>query len=74
MQYLEFEKPIEELIIKLQKAKELGKDKSIDVSKTIIDIEKKIVETRKKIYKIYSNFLFFDRCLNNYWDNIFINF
>ena len=55
MQYLEFEKPIEELIIKLQKAKELGKDKSIDVSKTIIDIEKKIVETRKKIYKNLSS-------------------
>ena len=55
MQYLEFEKPIEELIIKLQKAKELGKDKSIDVSKTIIDIEKKIVETRKNIYKNLSS-------------------
>ncbi len=55
MQYLEFEKPIEELIIKLRKAKELGKDKSIDVSKTIIDIEKKIVETRKNIYKNLSS-------------------
>tara|TARA_B100000214_G_scaffold199463_1_gene144399 strand:+ start:57 stop:1010 length:954 start_codon:yes stop_codon:yes gene_type:complete len=55
MEYLEFEKPIEKLIIKLEKAKELAEDKSIDVSKTIIDIEKKIVETRKNIYKNLSS-------------------
>ena len=55
MEYLEFEKPIEELIIKLQKAKELAEDNSIDVSKTIIDIEKQIIETRKEIYKNLSS-------------------
>ena len=41
MEYLAFEKPIEELIIKLEKAKELGKEGSIDVSETVNDIEKK---------------------------------
>ena len=51
MEYLTFEKPIEELIIKLEKAKELGKDESVDVSKTISDIETQIQVTRKKIYE-----------------------
>ena len=41
MEYLSFEKPIEELLIKLDKAKELGEESSIDVSKTVHDIEKK---------------------------------
>ena len=51
MDYLAFEKPIEELIIKLEQAKELGKDESVDVSKTISDIEAQIQVTRKKIYE-----------------------
>ena len=50
MDYLAFEKPIEELIIKLEKAKELGIDGSVDVSKTVGDIESKIESTRKEIY------------------------
>ena len=50
MDYLAFEKPIEELIIKLEKAKELGTDDSVDVSKTVGDIESKIESTRKEIY------------------------
>ena len=50
MDYLTFEKPIEELISNLNKAKELGEDTSIDVSKTIKDIEHQIKETRKSIY------------------------
>ncbi len=55
MEYLEFEKPIEELITKLNKAKELGDDNSVDVSKTVSDIEKKIKNTRKKIYENLSS-------------------
>ena len=55
MDYLAFEKPIEELIIKLEKAKELGKDGSVDVSKTVTDIEKKIKETRTDIYNNLSS-------------------
>ncbi len=51
MEYLTFEKPIEELIIKLEKAKELGADGDVDVSKTISDIEAQIQVTRKKIYE-----------------------
>ena len=51
MEYLAFEKPIEELIIKLEKAKELGSDGAVDVSQTISDIESKIQITRKKIYE-----------------------
>ena len=51
MQYLEFEKPIEELIKKLNQAKDLGKDQSVDVTKTIFDLESKIKLTRKNIYE-----------------------
>tara|TARA_B100000902_G_C27164642_1_gene840542 strand:+ start:137 stop:1090 length:954 start_codon:yes stop_codon:yes gene_type:complete len=50
MDYLAFEKPIEKLIIKLEKVKELGKDGSVDISKTIADIEENIAQTRKDIY------------------------
>jgi len=50
MEYLSFEKPIEELIIKLNKAKSLGEEDAVDVSKTVKDIEKKIDNARKKIY------------------------
>ena len=55
MDYLAFEKPIEELIMKLEKAKELGKDGSVDVSKTVTDIEKNIKDTRTEIYNNLSS-------------------
>ena len=55
MEYLEFEKPIEELLIKLEKAKEIAEEGSVDVSKTIIDINKKIHDTRKEIYENLSS-------------------
>ena len=55
MEYLSFEKPIEELVIKLKKAKELGEESSIDVSKTVNDIEEKIKATRKEIYENLSS-------------------
>ena len=55
MEYLEFEKPIEELIIKLKKAEELAKDTNIDVSKTIDDIKGQIDSTRKQIYENLSS-------------------
>ncbi len=50
MDYLAFEKPIEELLIQLEKAKELGSDNTVDVSKTVADIENKIQKTREDIY------------------------
>ena len=54
MDYLAFEKPIEELITKLEQAKELGNDGAVDVSKTIEDIESQIKTTRENIYKSLS--------------------
>ena len=55
MEYLAFEKPIEELKKKLEKAKELGLDKAVDVSKTVSDIEKQISISRKEIYNNLSS-------------------
>lgn len=55
MEYLTFEKPIEELIKKLDKAKELGEGNSVDVSKTVSDIETQINLCRKKIYNNLSS-------------------
>lgn len=50
MDYLDFEEPIKILNEKLSKAQDLGKDKSVDVSKTISDIKNKIKKKRKEIY------------------------
>jgi len=55
VQYLDFEKPIEELNNKLIQAKELANIDNIDVSKTIIDIKKKIQETKENIYNNLSS-------------------
>ncbi|MAR39138.1 MAG: acetyl-CoA carboxylase carboxyl transferase subunit alpha [Flavobacteriales bacterium] len=51
MEYLDFEKPIEELIEKLNQTLQLGNEGKIDVSSTVTDLEKKIKNTRKEIYK-----------------------
>ena len=51
MDYLDFEKPIEELVEKLNQAKHIGKEGDIDVSKTVSELEKKIKSIRKKIYE-----------------------
>lgn len=51
MEYLDFEKPIEELERQLEKCHELGKESDIDVSKTCNQIEKKLIEAKTKIYK-----------------------
>ncbi|MAZ97068.1 MAG: acetyl-CoA carboxylase carboxyl transferase subunit alpha [Flavobacteriales bacterium] len=50
MEYLSFEKPIEELKIQLNKALELADDTGVDMAKTIEDIRKKLVEKKKEIY------------------------
>ena len=55
MQYLDFEKPLEELNNKLIQANELEKIDNVDVSKTIVDIKKKIQETKEKIYNNLSS-------------------
>ena len=50
MQYLEFEKPIEELNNKLIQARELADLEDVDASKTIKDIENQILKAKKEIY------------------------
>jgi acetyl-CoA carboxylase carboxyl transferase subunit alpha len=50
MQYLEFEKPIEELNNKLIQARELADLENVDASKTINDIENQILKAKKEIY------------------------
>ena len=51
IEYLDFEKPIEDLMLNLKQAEELGKE-GIEVKQTISDLKKKL-ETKKK--EIYSN-------------------
>jgi acetyl-CoA carboxylase carboxyl transferase subunit alpha len=50
MQYLDFEKPIEELEIQIEKCKSLGEESDVDVSKTCKEIEKKLAKAKKDIY------------------------
>ena len=50
MQYLDFEKPIEELNNKLIQARELADLEDVDASKTINDIENQILKAKKEIY------------------------
>ena len=50
MVLLDFEDKIGELMEQLEKAKEIGEQSGVDVSKTIKELEDKIVEERKKIY------------------------
>ncbi len=50
MNYLEFEKPIEELQIQLEKIQEAAAKSGVDVSKTTADIEEKIKQARTEIY------------------------
>ncbi len=51
MNYLEFEKPIQELQEQLEKCYKIGKENDIDVSKTCEQIEKKLIKTKTDIYK-----------------------
>jgi acetyl-CoA carboxylase carboxyl transferase subunit alpha len=52
MQYLDFEKPIEELEQQLEKLREVQQKSKVDLSTSISDLENKIQE---KIKEIYSN-------------------
>lgn len=51
MEYLDFEKPIQVLVEKLQKTQEISESKEIDVTKTVLDIERKLKNVRKDIYE-----------------------
>lgn len=51
MDYLDFEKPIEEILHQIDKAKELEGESQVDMAKTIKELEKKLENTRTEIYK-----------------------
>lgn len=51
LQFLDFEKPIEELYEQLDKVKQVGENSEVDVSSTAAEIEQKIKNTRQKISK-----------------------
>jgi acetyl-CoA carboxylase carboxyl transferase subunit alpha len=49
--YLEFEKPIAELVEQLDKTLEIASKSDVDVSNTVKELENKIQKTRKEIYE-----------------------
>lgn len=51
MEYLDFEKPIQELEEQLEKCLSLGEESDVDVSTACSQIEKKLNDTKKQIYK-----------------------
>lgn len=51
MEYLEFEKEIEELELQITNTKEIGHKTNSDVTKVITDLEKKILKKKKEIYQ-----------------------
>ncbi len=55
MQFLDFEKPIQELYDELEKVKESGIKTNVNVDSTIKQIEKKIKQTQKSIYENLSD-------------------
>ena len=47
IEYLDFEKPIEDLMLNLQQAEQLGRE-GIEVKQTISDLKKKLDAKKKK--------------------------
>ena len=50
MEYLDFEKPLEELNKQLEKIEQLGEENSLDVKKNIKELKATIKTTKKNIY------------------------
>ncbi|MEO8086998.1 MAG: acetyl-CoA carboxylase carboxyltransferase subunit alpha [Bacteroidota bacterium] len=50
MTFLDFEKPIAELLEQIEKAKQIAEKSKIDISATIRELHQKVQETRKDIY------------------------
>lgn len=48
--FLEFEKPVQNIIEQIEKLKEVAAQGEVDVQTTLKDLEKKLVETRRSIY------------------------
>jgi acetyl-CoA carboxylase carboxyl transferase subunit alpha len=55
LQFLDFEKPIEELYEQLDKVKQVGEKSDVDVTSTINELEQKIRDTRKEIFSNLSS-------------------
>ena len=51
MQFLDFEKPIQELYEELERIQSLQKKSKVDLNASVAELEKKIEETKKSIYK-----------------------
>ncbi|MBK5285174.1 MAG: acetyl-CoA carboxylase carboxyltransferase subunit alpha [Bacteroidia bacterium] len=50
MNYLDFEKPLAELVEQLDKAKEIAGKSKVDLTKVIAELEEKIISVKKNIY------------------------
>lgn len=48
--FLEFERPVQNIIEQIEKLKEVGSAGQVDVDASLKDLEKKLVSTRKEIY------------------------
>lgn len=51
MEYLDFEKPVEELENQIIKAQQIAEESNVDMSKTIKELQRQVKATRKKIYE-----------------------
>jgi acetyl-CoA carboxylase carboxyl transferase subunit alpha len=51
MTYLEFEKPISEILEQIEKIKQVSEKSKVDVSKTVADLEENLKVKRKEIYE-----------------------
>ena len=54
MEYLEFEKEIEELELQITNTKEIGHKTNSDVTKVITDLEKKFLKKERNLSKLIS--------------------
>lgn len=52
MQFLDFEKPLEEIASQIEKMTQLGEKNKVDVSASIRELEQTLEKTRTEIYKI----------------------
>ena len=50
MNFLDFEKPIADLIEQIEKQKAIGEKSKVDVSVAVRQLELKLAETRKNLY------------------------
>ncbi len=50
MEFLDFEDPVKEILIQIDKCKSIENESDVDITKTYNLLQKKLVETKKKIY------------------------